>query len=120
MPANIDGAEKLVKEREPMLAIVRTGGKQYRVAPGDVIRVERLPAECGTTVELQEVLLVQDGHQTRIGRPTLDGACVRAQVVTHGRGRKVYIRKFKRRKNYRRFTGHRQGYTELRVAEIVL
>jgi len=102
-----------------MYAVIRTGGKQYRVAPRDVIEVERLPAEAGAAVELSEVLALNDEKSTVIGTPLVNGARVAATVLEHTKGDKVIIFKKRRRKNYRRRTGHRQGYTMLRIDEIL-
>lgn len=102
-----------------MLAIIRTGGKQYSVSPGDVIRVEKLAVNRGDEIRIDDVLLVQNAGQTTVGAPTVPGASVLARVLSHGRGEKIYIRKLKRRKNYRRRAGHRQDYTQLLVREIV-
>jgi large subunit ribosomal protein L21 len=99
-------------------AVIRTGGKQYRVAPGDVVRVERLDGEVGATIEFNEVLLTGGDGSVRIGRPLVDGALVRAEIVEQGRARKILIFKKKRRKNYRRRRGHRQAVTTVRVTEI--
>ena len=101
-----------------MYAVVRTGGKQVRVEPGQTVRVERLPGDVGSQVELGDVLLVGGGDQTRIGSPVLDGARVVGTITAQGRGPKVVVYKLKRRKNYRRKAGHRQAYTEIRVEEI--
>jgi len=98
-------------------AVIRTGGKQYRVEPGTLLRVEKLVGEVGATVEFTEVLLA-GGDPVRIGTPLVDGARVRAEIVTQGRDRKVLIFKKKRRKNYRRRRGHRQSITTVRVTEI--
>ena len=99
-------------------AVIRTGGKQYRVAPGDVLRVERLAGKVGAAVEFTEVLLAAGDGALRIGRPLVEGACVRAQIVEQSRARKILIFKKKRRKNYRRRRGHRQDITAVRVTEI--
>ena len=99
-------------------AVIRTGGKQYRVAPGDVLRLERLPGEVGTTVDFPEVLLAGGDGAVRIGTPLVDGALVRAEIVGQGRARKILVFKKKRRKNYRRRRGHRQSITTVRVTEI--
>ena len=99
-------------------AIVKTGGKQYRVEPGAVLRVEKLSADVGATVELEDVLLLGKGGDAKVGTPNVDGAKVTATVKSHGRGKKVIVYKFKRRKNYRRKQGHRQAYTELQIGEI--
>ena len=100
-----------------MYAVVRTGGKQLRVAPGDSVRVEKLPGEIGDTVELDEVLLV-GGDEVRIGQPLVAGAKVVGTITEQGRGDKIRIFKLKRRKGYRRRQGHRQLYTEVRVDKI--
>jgi large subunit ribosomal protein L21 len=101
-----------------MFAIVKTGGKQYRVAPGDQIVVERLDGEVGTQISLDEVLAIGDGDSGAIGRPTLADTSVRARIVQQPRGSKVIVFKKKRRKNYRRKHGHRQELTVLRIEEI--
>jgi large subunit ribosomal protein L21 len=102
-----------------MYAVIRTGGKQYKVAPGEKLRVEQLPAEVGSEIVLDQVLMVGDGESVRLGAPILAGATVKATVVAHGRGEKLTIFKMKRRKNYRRHQGHRQGFTELKIEGIV-
>jgi len=101
-------------------AVVKSGARQYRASVGDTIVVERLPAETGQRLELAEVLLVADGEQVEIGRPTIDGAKVLATVVAEEKGPKVRIFKYHPRKRYRRRAGHRQRYTLLRVDEIVV
>lgn len=102
-----------------MYAVIKTGGKQYRVAAGDRLKVETLPAEVGSTVTLGEVLAIGgDGEQVRIGAPRLDGAKVTATVLAHGRGDKVRIFKMRRRKHYAKTQGHRQNYTEIRIEAI--
>jgi large subunit ribosomal protein L21 len=102
-----------------MFAVIRTGGKQYRVAKDDVIRVEKLAGEPGATVTLDDVLLVGgDGAEPRAGTPVLAGASVTAELVQHTRGDKVIIFKKKRRHNYRRKNGHRQDLTVLRITGI--
>ena len=103
-----------------MYAIIKTGGKQYRVAPGDVLRVERLPGERGDEVVLDQVLLVNDGENVQVGQPLVPNATVRTQIVQQGKGKKVLVFKKKRRKNYRRKQGHRQLFTALQIGEIVL
>jgi large subunit ribosomal protein L21 len=102
-----------------MFAVVKTGGKQYKVAKDDVIKVERLDAEPGDTIALEEVLLVGDGEKSTAGRPTVAGACVAAEVLEQARGRKILVFKKKRRKGYRRLNGHRQDLTVLRVTDIL-
>ena len=101
-----------------MYAVIATGGKQYRVAEGDSLRVERLDAEEGTEIELDRVLLVGDGDQVIIGRPFVEAGKVAATVKGHGRSRKIKVVKFKRRKNYLRRHGHRQNFTELEIKSI--
>ncbi len=102
-----------------MFAIIKTGGKQYRVKQGETLRVEKLPVEAGATVEFSEVLLVAgEGAEIKIGQPTVAGAKVVAKVVAQERGPKITIFKFRRRKNYRRKSGHRQAYTAVRIEAI--
>ena len=99
-------------------AIVRTGGKQYRVRPGDTIRVESLPQADGAVVELEDVLMVSQDGEVTMGTPTVQGAKVTAEVAGSGRGKKVVVFKYKAKTRYRRKNGHRQSYTELRVTGI--
>jgi len=101
-----------------MYAVVVTGGKQYRVAVGDVIRVEKLEAEAGAAVNLDNVLLVADGDAVRVGAPSVAGAAVTATVKGHGRADKIRVFKFRRRKHFRKSMGHRQHYTELEITGI--
>lgn len=101
-----------------MYAIIRTGGKQYRVAQGDRVKVEKLEANVGAKLEFVDVLMVSDGKEVRLGKPRLEGATVAAEVVEQGRHRKVDIFKHKRRKGYRRHTGHRQAFTEVQITGI--
>ena len=101
-----------------MYAVIQNGGKQYRVAPGDVIRVEKLEAEAGQTVDLNQVLMVSDDQGARVGNPVLAGASVTAKVKSHGRADKVKVFKMRRRKHYRKTQGHRQYYTELEITAI--
>ncbi|MBI3706721.1 MAG: 50S ribosomal protein L21 [Proteobacteria bacterium] len=101
-----------------MYAVIRTGGKQYKVAKNDVIVVEKLAGDAGATVEFGEVLMLGDAGQQTIGKPLVAGAVVTATVLEQGKGDKVIIFKKRRRKNYRRKTGHRQAQTVLRIAEI--
>lgn len=101
-----------------MYAVIRTGGKQYRVATNQVIEVEKLDAEAGATVELAEVLMVGEGDSTTIGSPLVEGASVTATVLEQGKGPKLIVFKKRRRKNFRRKTGHRQKLTVLRVTDI--
>ena len=102
-----------------MFAVIRTGGKQYRVAPNDVIKVERLPGAAGEVIELGEVLMLGDGDKVTVGAPLVGGACVGASVIAQGQGDKVLIFKKNRRHNYRRKNGHRQDLTVLRITEIL-
>ena len=102
-----------------MYAVIKTGGKQYRVAEGDVLRVEKLPAEAGSTVEIDQVLMVTNGDDVKIGAPLVAGGKVTATVNGHGRGDKIRIVKFRRRKHSRKQMGHRQDYTELKITGIV-
>ncbi|MBP2315191.1 large subunit ribosomal protein L21 [Azospirillum soli] len=101
-----------------MFAVIRTGGKQYKVANGDVIRVEKLEAEAGASITLNDVLMVSDGGNTTVGTPTVAGAAVVAEVVAQDRGPKIIVFKKKRRQNYRRKNGHRQDLTVLRITGI--
>ncbi|HEU4565490.1 MAG TPA: 50S ribosomal protein L21 [Gemmatimonadaceae bacterium] len=101
-------------------AIIRTGGKQFRVAPGQTIRIPSLVGEPGASIEFNEVLLGSTGSDVRVGVPTLSGAKVSGEIVKHGRGEKIVVFKFKRRKNYARKQGHRQGFTEVRINDITL
>ena len=98
-----------------MYAIIRTGGKQYRVNPGDVVRVERLEGEVGSTVTLEDVLLVAGDGEARVGSPRLDGASVVGTVVGQDRDAKVRVFKYKKRKHFRRTRGHRQSFTAVRI-----
>ena len=100
-----------------MYAVIKTGGKQYRVSEGDRLRVEKLPGDVGGTVELDEVLMV-GGDAPKIGKPTVAGAKVVAEIVAQDRAKKIIVFKIKRRKNYRRKQGHRQPFTELRIKAI--
>ena len=102
-----------------MYAVIKTGGKQYRVAPGDTVKVETLAAEVGQQVTLPEVLTVSDGDDVKVGAPFVEGAAVVATIVAHGRHDKVTIFKMKRRKHYQKHQGHRQNYTELKIDTIV-
>lgn len=100
-----------------MYAVIETGGKQYKVAVGDLLRVEKLSAEPGDSVDLERVLMIQDDSNTQIGTPTL-AEKVKAKVVSHGRGKKIHIFKMRRRKHSRKQAGHRQDYTELEITGI--
>jgi large subunit ribosomal protein L21 len=100
-----------------MYAVIRTGGKQYRVSEGQTLRVEKLPGAAGDKVTFSEVLLVAD-DTAKIGQPLVSGASVSAEIKAQDRGPKIVIFKFRRRKNYRRKNGHRQPYTELKITGI--
>ncbi len=100
-------------------AIIRSGGKQYRVEPDQVIDVDRLPVEVGSTVDLDDVLLIASNGDVHIGRPTLQGARVVAEVIEHGRDAKIVVFKYKAKTRYHRRRGHRQGYTRLAVRQIL-
>jgi len=102
-----------------MYAVIKTGGKQYKVAPGEKLKVEQIPADVGAEVVLDQVLMIGEGESVRLGQPTVAGAAVKATVVAHGRGDKVRIFKMRRRKNYHRTQGHRQNFTELKIDSIV-
>jgi len=101
-----------------MYAVVRTGGKQYRLGVGDSVKVEKLPEEVGNIVELSQILMVSDGGEVKVGTPLVTGASVKAEIVGHGRNKKIRVFKMKRRKQYRRTQGHRQAFTQLKVTEI--
>jgi large subunit ribosomal protein L21 len=98
-----------------MYAVIKTGGKQYRVASGETLKIETIPGEVGSPVVLDKVLMVADGEKLSVGKPLLAGATVKATIVAHGRGDKVRIFKMRRRKHYQKNQGHRQNYTEIRV-----
>jgi large subunit ribosomal protein L21 len=101
-----------------MYAIIRTGDKQFRAEPGMTIKVPSIGAEVGDTITFDDVLVASTDDGVMVGAPTVAGASVLAEVVSHGRGKKLIVFKWKRRKNYRRKKGHRQGFTEVRVSEI--
>ncbi len=101
-----------------MYAVMSTGGKQYKVAQGDVCRVEKLDAEEGASVELDKILMIADGDKITIGTPLVAGGKVTATVKSHGRADKVEIMKFRRRKHHQKRTGHRQYYTEIEITAI--
>ncbi len=101
-----------------MYAVIKTGGKQYRVAAGQKIKVEQIPADVGSEITLDQVLMVGEGESVKIGTPVVSGAEVKATVVSHGRHDKIKIFKMRRRKHYQKHQGHRQNYTELRIEAI--
>ena len=102
-----------------MIAVIQSGGKQYRVKSGEQLRLEALPAEVGAAVSFDQVLMLGEGDAARIGAPFVGGASVKATVLAHGRGEKLKIFKLRRRKHYQKTQGHRQSYTEVRIDEIV-
>ncbi|OOZ42441.1 50S ribosomal protein L21 [Solemya elarraichensis gill symbiont] len=101
-----------------MYAVIQTGGKQYRVSEGATLRVEKIQADEGASIEIDKVLMVGEGDSVKIGSPYVDGGKVTATVKAHGRGKKVNIIKFKRRKHHMKRQGHRQSYTELEITGI--
>lgn len=103
-----------------MYAVIMSGGKQYRVSEGDVIRLEELQAESGAQIEIKDVLLVKTDEKTHIGRPLVEGASVQGTVEENGKGDKVLVFKYKKKKQYRRTRGHRQHYSEVRIDKINL
>lgn len=103
-----------------MYAVIKTGGKQYRVAAGDKLKVEKLVGDVGSDITIDKVLLVADGDNVTIGAPLVAGASVQAKVVAHGKGDKVMIFKMRRRKHYRKTQGHRQSFTEIEIGNIAI
>ncbi len=101
-----------------MYAVIEAGGKQHRVAEGETLKLEKIEAATGETIEFDKVLMAGAGEDVKIGKPVVDGAKVTAEVVSHGRHKKVKIVKFNRRKHYRRETGHRQWFTEVKITGI--
>ena len=102
-----------------MYAVIKTGGKQYKVAAGEKLKIEKLAGDVGSKVVIDKVLMINDGENTTIGAPLVAGATVSATVLSHGRGDKVMIFKFRRRKHYRKTQGHRQSFTEIQIGEIL-
>ncbi len=101
-----------------MYAVISTGGKQYRIAQGDVIRVEKLDGDEGASVDFDRVLMIGDGDEVTVGRPYIEGSVVSGTIKNHGRGEKILVVKFRRRKNYRKQMGHRQAYTDVEITDI--
>lgn len=101
-----------------MYAVIATGGKQYKVSEGDIVRVEKLAGEVGSKVEISDVLLVGDEGSTKIGTPTVDKAKVSGEIVEQGKDKKILVFKKKRRKGYKKLQGHRQQYTALKIEKI--
>ena len=102
-----------------MYAVVATGGKQYKVSEGDILRVEKLAGDVGDTVSLDQVLMVSDGEDVRIGRPLVENAAVNASIVEQGKAKKILVFKYKRRKRYRKKQGHRQSFTAIKIDNII-
>ncbi len=109
---------KLYVERADMYAVIKTGGKQYRVAAGEKIKVEQIAADVGQEIVIDQVLAVGNGAELKVGTPLLSGATVKATVVAHGKHDKVHIFKMRRRKHYQKRQGHRQQFTELQIGAI--
>ena len=101
-----------------MFAVIESGGKQHRVEPGEVVDLEKLGGDVGASVTFERVMMVGDGERVTVGRPYVEGGRVVAEIVGHGRGEKIRIIKFKRRKDYKRVQGHRQWYTRVRITDI--
>ncbi len=101
-----------------MYAVIKTGGKQYRVKVGDVLKFEELSAEVGSTIDFTEVLMIADGDKISCGEPLIAKACVQATVIEHGRHKKIRIIKFRRRKHHMKQMGHRQNYTQVKITAI--
>ena len=101
-----------------MYAIVNTGGKQYKVSQGDILRVEKIPGEIGSPVSFDKVLMFSDGENVNIGQPVLDNVAVKGHIVEQGKAKKIIVFKYKRRKRYRRKQGHRQPYTAIKIDSI--
>lgn len=101
-----------------MYAIIETGGKQYRISEGDVLKVEKLSAKEGDVVEIDKVLAISEGEDLKVGTPLLENAKVEATVLRHGKGEKIIVFKYKPKKNYRKKQGHRQPFTEIRIEKI--
>ena len=102
-----------------MYAVIKTGGKQYKVVAGERLKVEKIVGDVGATVVIDKVLMISDDANTTIGSPLISGATVSATVLSHGRADKVMIFKFRRRKHYRKTQGHRQSFTEIQIGEIL-
>jgi large subunit ribosomal protein L21 len=98
-----------------MYAVIKTGGKQYRVSAGETLKIETVAGDVGSEIVLDKVLMVADGDKLNVGKPLVNGASVKATIVSHGRGDKVKIFKMRRRKHYQKHQGHRQNYTEIRI-----
>ena len=101
-----------------MHAVIKTGGKQYRVKTGDVLKIEQLPVEAGSELDFSEVLMITDGEKSTVGTPLIPKAVVKAKVLSQGRHKKIKIIKFRRRKHHMKQMGHRQNYTEVEITAI--
>ena len=110
--------DSMTKGTQAMYAVFESGGKQHRVEPGEVLNLEKLDVEAGGTIYFDRVMLVGEGDDIKIGTPFVDGGKVSAEVLSHGRGKKVTIIKMRRRKHYRRQAGHRQAFTQVKIKEI--
>jgi large subunit ribosomal protein L21 len=111
-------ADWFLQEDRNMYAVVATGGKQYKVEEGDVLRVEKLAGEVGSEIAFDKVLIFSDGENVKIGQPDVDGVTVHGQIVAQGKSKKILVFKYKRRKRYRRKQGHRQAFTAVRIDRI--
>lgn len=105
---------------QEMYAIIETGGKQYRVAEGDYVRIEKLECDAGNSVVFDNVLFVSDDNGVKVGTPFIDGATVEGTVVEHGKGKKILVFKYKAKKNYRKRQGHRQPFTKVKISAITV
>ncbi|MDD5296720.1 MAG: 50S ribosomal protein L21 [Rhodocyclaceae bacterium] len=103
-----------------MYAVIKTGGKQYRVVAGEKLKIEQIPADVGAEITLDQILMIGEGEAVKVGTPLVEGASVKATVVSHGRHDKVKIFKMRRRKHYQKHQGHRQNYTEIQIGEIAI
>lgn len=101
-----------------MYAIVKTGGKQYKIHEGDIIRVEKIPGSVGNPISFDKVLMFSDGENVSIGKPALDNVTIKGRIVEQGKNKKIIVFKYKRRKRYRRKQGHRQEYTAIKIDQI--
>jgi large subunit ribosomal protein L21 len=101
-----------------MYAVIRSGGKQYRVKEGQTLKLATIPAEVGEKIDFDEVLLLADGDNIKLGKPYIDGCKIAATIVSHGRGKKIRIVKFRRRKHHMKSMGHRQNFTEVKIEKI--
>ena len=118
-PGAAPDSEPVMKElKQVMNAIIVTGGKQYKVAEGDIVFIEKLPVEAGDTVKFDPVLAIIDGEDATFGTPVVEGASVEAKIVKNGKGKKIRIFKYNAKKGYRKRQGHRQPYTKVEIAKI--